>query len=115
MRCAGSSRFRARPPDYGGEPLQPIARAVIRHHPLSFYAMAGEPGQGAFEEGAGVILVLARPRGVIDAHMQIVPALAGAAVRAETASGHRMAGQGKPAQLLDVQMDQLSSPGLARS
>lgn len=76
--------------------------------------MARQPVQGACQEGAGVVLVLAgqdlgvgQSGGVIDADMQEVPARAVIAA-AFALSSDAMPGPGEPPQLLDIQMDKLA-------
>ena len=92
-----------------------IGRAVVGHHPLDGDAQAGEPGDGALEEGDGTFLALVgqdlgvgKAGGIVDADMQEVPADAAAALG--PVAGDAVADAVDPAELLDVEVDQLAGP-----
>ena len=93
-----------------------IGTAVVGHDPLDGDAVAGEPGERPLEEGnrAGLALVgqdlgVGQARGVIDGDVQVFPADAAVAVdHAGAAAGDAVADAGDPAELLGVDVDQLT-------
>src|SRR5512144_3130071 len=76
-----------------------IGGAVVGHDALDGDAVAGEPVECTAEEGNGAFFLLVRqefgvgePRGIVDGHMQRLPADAVMAVdRARPATGDAMA------------------------
>ena len=92
-----------------------VGGAVVGHHALDGDAEAGEPGEGALEEGHGAVLALVgqdlgvgQPGGIVDADMQELPAAA--ALLAGPVAGDAVADAVDPAELLDVDVDQLAGP-----
>ena len=95
------------------EAMAAIGRAVVGHDALDGDAQGGEPGDGALEEGHGTFLALVgedlgvgEARGVVDADMQEVPA--DAALLAAPVAGDAVADAIDPAQLLDVDVNELA-------
>ena len=110
-------RLCLRPASVAGlaEGVAAIGRAVVGHDPLDGDAEAGEPGQRPLEEGHGALLALVgqdlgvgEARGVVDADVQEVPA--DAALLAAPVAGDAVADAVDPAELLDVEVDQLAGP-----
>ena len=107
----------AQPSQRLGEAAGAVGAAIVGHHPLGPDAVRTEPAQGAEQEGGGGVpalvaqhLDIGQPRRVIDRNMDEVPARAPIAA-ARAGAGDAMAGPVEPAELLDVEMDQLARPG----
>src|SRR5262245_45176983 len=97
------------------EGMADIGRPVVGHDPLDGDAQAGEPGDGALEEGDRAFLALVgqdlgegEARGVVDADVEEVPA--DAAFPAAPVTDDAVADAVDPAQLLDVDVDELAGP-----
>lgn len=102
-----------------GEALaEGIGGAVVGHDALDGNAVAGEPVEGAAEEGDGAFFLLVRqefgvgePRSIVDRHMQRLPADAVMAVdRARPATGDAMADAFDATELLGVEVDEFTRP-----
>jgi len=97
-----------------------VAGAVVGHDPLDAHALGGEPGDGATEEpdAGGALLIVedldvGEAAGVIDGDVHDVPpGPIGAPVAALAAMGGQ-AGTVEPAELLDVDVDQLAGVAAA--
>ena len=100
-----------------------VAGAVVGEDPLDLDAVSVVVGDGATEEaGSGRGFLVGEDLGVgeaavvVDGDVDVLPALVVAAAvvaAAGDAAGDAVAGPGDPAELLDVDMDEL--PGLERS
>src|SRR5690606_11228776 len=89
---------------------------IVSHHTLHFDAEAGVIGDGGLEEGDSALLALvvhnldeSDARGVIDADVDELPADAEMTVdRTRMSSGDAVPHRANPAELLDVEMDELA-------
>ena len=96
-----------------------VGQAVVGHDPLDADAEAGEPGERPGEEAGvsgrlvGQDLGVGQARGVIDGDVQEFPADAALCCAPRAVAGDPVADAVDPAELLDVDVDQLA--GRARS
>jgi hypothetical protein len=92
-----------------------ISRAIVGDDPLDSDAVAGKPGQRAFEKRHRAFLALVaqhlavgQARGIINADVEVFPA--GAAPAVAGIAGDAVANRLDAAELLDIDMDQLAGP-----
>ncbi len=117
---AGAEVVDPEPFDRGGVDFGAVAGAVVGHDALHVDAMLGEPGDRSFQErdAGGAFLVgedldVGEAAGVVDRDVDVLPAgLVGAPV-ALAAAGDSMTGTFEPAELLDVDVDQLAGVAAA--
>jgi hypothetical protein len=98
-----------------GKALAAVGGAVVGHDALGDDAMRLEPGQCSIEEGHGTLLPLigqhggeGQARGVVDGDVQVLPAGAALIALAGAVAGDAVADAVDPAELLDVNVDQLA-------
>src|SRR6478736_5814781 len=98
------------------ESFRPVAGAVVGHHAPHLDAEAGVISDGRFEEGDSALFALvghdldeSDARGIVDADVDELPADAEMAVdRARISPGDAVPHRADPAELLDIEMDELA-------
>jgi hypothetical protein len=112
---AGAQMAHARTATEAGEPRRDIARAIVAQDAADADAVAAEPRPGAPEKlrRRGAILLrqhldVGQPRGVVHRHVDVLPA--DAAHPTPTIPADAMAHPPNAAELLDVEVDQITGP-----
>ena len=97
------------------EAVASIGRAIVGHDPLDGDAMGGEEGQRPAQKGTGALLFLVgekfrvgEPGGIVDGDMERFPAGSALAALAAPVAGDAMADAVDAAELLGIEVDQLS-------